>query len=122
MEIRSGLIGGLLAGSVFLSIFVIFPSQLLLISSLTPNLGETLGIEVQPSDVRLKTEEDMPYKWQIDDPALEPLFQKHLSKHSVGTYILLHRRVGQTFYAVRPEKVFNHTFYVQVERAKPPRS
>jgi hypothetical protein len=58
------------------------------------NIGETLGIEVQPSDVRLRSEEDMPYKWQIDDPALEPLFQKHLSKHSVRAYMLLQRGVG----------------------------
>lgn len=50
----------------------------------------------------------MHYRWQIDDPSLEPLFQKHLSKHSVGAYMLLHRGVGQKFRAVRPEKVVRH--------------
>jgi hypothetical protein len=79
-------------------------TQFCAVQSLTSRIGETLGIEVQPSDVRLKPEEDMPYRWQIDDPALEPLFQKHLSKHSVGAYMLLHKRVGQTFQAVRPDK------------------
>lgn len=72
---------------------------------LTIALGETLGIKVKPSEVRLKTEDYLLYEWQIDDPALEPLFQKHLSKHSVGAYMLLHREVGQKFRAVHPEKV-----------------
>jgi hypothetical protein len=50
--------------------------------------------------VRLKTEDECLYAWQIDDPSLEPLFQKHLSKHSVGAYMQLHREVGQKFRAV----------------------
>lgn len=70
-----------------------------------PSVGETLGIKVQPSAVRLKPEEDMHYRWQIDDPSLEHLFQKHLSKHSVGAYILLHNGAGKSFRAVLPEKV-----------------
>lgn len=83
-------------------------TQFSFVYPLTSRIGETLGIEVQPSDVRLKSEEDTPYRWQIDDPALEPLFQKHLSKHSVGTYMLLHKMVGQTFQAVPPDKVIDY--------------
>ncbi|KAJ5235424.1 uncharacterized protein N7469_004592 [Penicillium citrinum] len=74
---------------------------------LSQHIWETLGVKVQPSDVRLKPEEDMHYRWQIEDPSLEPLFQKHLSKHSVGAYMLLQRGVGQKFFAVRPEKDLN---------------
>jgi hypothetical protein len=57
-------------------------------------VGETLGVKVQPSEVRLKPEEDMLYRWKIKDPYLEPLFQKYLSKHSVGVYMLLQREAG----------------------------
>ncbi|KAJ5649192.1 uncharacterized protein N7484_002915 [Penicillium longicatenatum] len=45
-------------------------------------LGETLGIKVEPSEVRLKNEDDLGYTWQIYDLSLEPIFQKSLSKHS----------------------------------------
>ncbi|KAE8349462.1 hypothetical protein BDV28DRAFT_160461 [Aspergillus coremiiformis] len=62
---------------------------------LSQHIWETLGLKVQPSDVRLKPEEDMPYRWRIEDPCLEYLFQKYLSKHSVGAYMLLQREVGQ---------------------------
>lgn len=48
----------------------------------------------------MKTEDECLYAWEIDDPSLEPLFQKHLSKHSVRAYMLLHREVGQKFRAV----------------------
>lgn len=42
---------------------------------------------MKPFEVRLKTADDeVPYAWQVDDPSLEPLFQKHLSKHLVGAY------------------------------------
>lgn len=58
--------------------------------------------------MRLKPEEDMPYRWKIEDPCLEYLFQKHLSKHSVGAYMLLQREVGQKFFAIQSEKVNFH--------------
>ncbi|KAJ5660892.1 uncharacterized protein N7484_000264 [Penicillium longicatenatum] len=67
-------------------------------------IGETIGIKVKPSEVRLKKEDDLDYMWQIDDPSLEHLFQKHLSKHSVGAYMQLQREVGKTFRAIRPER------------------
>ncbi|CAP80015.1 hypothetical protein PCH_Pc12g03880 [Penicillium rubens Wisconsin 54-1255] len=54
-------------------------------------LVERLEIKVDPSEVRLKTEDECLYTWQIDDPSLKPLFQKHMSKHSVGAYMQLHR-------------------------------
>ena len=60
-----------------------------------------LGIQVKPSEVRLRSsEEDLRYTWKVDDPSLEPLFDKHLSKHSVGAYMQLYREVGQSFHAV----------------------
>ena len=60
-----------------------------------------LGIQVKPSEVRLRpNEDDLKYAWKVDDPSLEPLFEKHLSKHSVGAYMQLYREVGQSFHAV----------------------
>lgn len=60
-----------------------------------------LGIQVKPSEVRLRpSEDDLKYAWKVDDPSLEPLFEKHLSKHSVGAYMQLYREVGQSFHAV----------------------
>jgi hypothetical protein len=59
---------------------------------------------VDPSEVRLKTEDECLYAWQIEDPSLKHLFQKHLSKHSIGAYMLLYREVGQKFCAI-PAKV-----------------
>ncbi|KAJ5328739.1 hypothetical protein N7452_009129 [Penicillium brevicompactum] len=61
---------------------------------------ERVGIKVDPSEVRLKTEDGCLYAWQIEDPSLEHIFQKHMSKHSIGTYMLLHREVGQKFRAI----------------------
>ena len=71
-----------------------------------------LGIQIKPSEVRLvrSSEEDLRYTWKVDDPSLEPLFDKHLSKHSVGAYMQLYREVGQSFHAVH----FNSTQQVLV--------
>jgi hypothetical protein len=53
---------------------------------------------LKPYEVRLKTHDaDVPYDWQVDDPLMKPLFQKHLSKHSVGAYMQLYREVGHSF-------------------------
>ncbi|CDM36273.1 unnamed protein product [Penicillium roqueforti FM164] len=79
--IKSGLFGDQLAGRDSLSIY-------------------RLDLKVDPSEVRLKTEDECLYIWQIDDLSLEPLFQKYMSKYSVGAYIQLHCEVGQTFYTV----------------------
>lgn len=67
-------------------------------------LGKTLEITVQPCEVRLKTaNEKTEYAWKVDDLSIKPLFQKQLSKHTVGVYIKLCENVGQTFRAVRRE-------------------
>lgn len=70
------------------------------------NTDETLGIQVKPSEVRLRPNEDgLQYAWKVDDPSLESLFDKHLSKHSVGAYMQLYREVGQSFHAVHFDSV-----------------
>ncbi|GMF77642.1 unnamed protein product [Aspergillus oryzae] len=51
--------------------------------------GEQLGIQLKPEEVRLKSTEELQYVWKIDDPLLEPVFDKHLSKHSMGLLIKL---------------------------------
>jgi hypothetical protein len=66
-------------------------------------IGEQLGIQLKPEQVRLKSTEELQYVWKIDDPLLEPVFDKHLSKHSVRVYMQLSREVGQSFHAVRYE-------------------
>ncbi|KAJ5641204.1 hypothetical protein N7490_005204 [Penicillium lividum] len=80
--------------------------------------GETLSIKVKPSEVRLRNGDDLEYAWEVDDPSLEPLFEKHLSKHSVGAYMLLERGVGKTFRAVRPRKDENLNLTERLELAE----
>lgn len=67
---------------------------------------------MKPSEVRLKFgEEEAQYAWKFNDKNLEPLFEKHLSKHSVGAYMQLHREAGKGFCAVDPKdipKVFHY--------------
>jgi delta 1-pyrroline-5-carboxylate dehydrogenase len=65
--------------------------------------AESLGIHIKSSEVRLKVEEDAPYAWHIEDPSLEPLFSKQLSKHSVGVYMQLCAEVGRSFWAIRAD-------------------
>jgi hypothetical protein len=69
--------------------------------------AETLGVRVSASDIRLKTEEDTPYAWHIDDPTLQPLFEKQLSKHSTGVYMHLCAELGRSFWAILPESQLN---------------
>ncbi|GMG01318.1 unnamed protein product [Aspergillus oryzae] len=45
----------------------------------------------------------MPYAWHIDNDELKPLFEKQLSKHSVGAYMKLYVEVGHSFWAVRSQ-------------------
>ncbi|KAA8644915.1 uncharacterized protein ATNIH1004_009126 [Aspergillus tanneri] len=71
---------------------------------LSRHIGESLGIQVKPSEVRLKAgDEYAPYAWQIDDPSIKPLFDKQISKHSVGAYIALYQYVGRSFRAIHPQ-------------------
>ena len=58
-----------------------------------------LGIKVKPADVRLITTADDVYAWRFL-PGKQHLFDKHLSKHSVGAYRELCREVGISFEAV----------------------
>lgn len=73
---------------------------------LTQQIGDALGIVVEPPEIRLKFgEEQAQYAWKFNDKSLMPLFDKHLSKHSVGAYMQLHREAGKGFCAVRPEEI-----------------
>jgi len=63
----------------------------------------TVGILIEPSEVRLITGPDDPYAWTML-PGKEYLFKKHLSKHSLEAYMELCQEVGVSFEAV-PAKV-----------------
>lgn len=54
---------------------------------------------VEPAEVRLITSADDPYTWRTL-PENKYLFEKHLSKHSIGAYRELCREVGISFEAV----------------------
>ncbi|GFF96233.1 hypothetical protein IFM53868_08432 [Aspergillus udagawae] len=66
---------------------------------------DTLGLQIEPDDVRLQPDDETRYAWQVDDPELESLFEKALSKHSVGAYIELCSEVGRSFRAVHRDQV-----------------
>ncbi|KAA8642363.1 hypothetical protein EYZ11_006002 [Aspergillus tanneri] len=74
---------------------------------LAAHIEEALGLQVKPDDVRLKTDEETRYEWQVDDPSLWPFFNKQLSKHSVGAYMALYYGVGNSFRAVEHNKSHN---------------
>jgi hypothetical protein len=59
----------------------------------------TLGLTIEPLQVRLITHLDDSYIWKAL-PEKQHLFEKHLSKHSVGAYVELCRGVGISFEAV----------------------
>jgi hypothetical protein len=65
--------------------------------------AESLSIYIKSSKVQLKVEEDTPYTWHIEDPSLEPLFSKQLSKHSVSVYMQLYAKVGHSFWAIHAD-------------------
>jgi hypothetical protein len=54
---------------------------------------------VEPAQVRLITTNDDLYSWKVL-PGKEHLFEKQLSKHSIGAYMELFREVGVSFEAV----------------------
>ncbi|KAH8691912.1 hypothetical protein BGW36DRAFT_362938 [Talaromyces proteolyticus] len=71
------------------------------ISHYNPPIPDTtLGLEILASEVRLKTSSDDAYEWIVDDPSLKSLFNRHLSKHSVGAYMQLCQEIGKSFRAV----------------------
>ncbi|THC91233.1 hypothetical protein EYZ11_009313 [Aspergillus tanneri] len=49
---------------------------------LSEHINKTLGINIKPSQVRLRIEDDTQYRWHVNDPRIEELFDKQLSKHS----------------------------------------
>jgi chromosome segregation ATPase len=53
---------------------------------------------VAPAEVRLITTRDDPYSWKVL-PGKEHLFEKQMSKHSIGAYMELFREVGSSFEA-----------------------
>ena len=60
---------------------------------------QQIGVRVDPLEVRLITSQDEPYKWSYL-PEKAHLFQKHLSKHTIGAYVELFDEVGKTFEAM----------------------
>ncbi len=62
----------------------------------------TLGIIIEPAQVRLKSEVHDGYMWSAL-PERQHLFTKQLSKHSVGAYMELCREVDRSFKAVAQE-------------------
>jgi hypothetical protein len=67
--------------------------------TLISHLECTLGIAVEPAQVRLKPDVQNGYMWNAL-PERQHLFTKQLSKHSVGAYMELCREVGKSFEAV----------------------
>ncbi|KAF8862714.1 hypothetical protein BDZ45DRAFT_739028 [Acephala macrosclerotiorum] len=63
-----------------------------------------LGISIEPSEVRLMTNAEDPYSWKYL-PTRAHLFEKSLSKHSIGAYMELCREVGASFEAVAGKHV-----------------
>lgn len=63
------------------------------------SIENTLGLTIEPSQVRLITHPDDSYTWKAL-PEIQHLFEKQLSKHSVGAYAELYRGVGISFEAI----------------------
>jgi hypothetical protein len=63
------------------------------------HVGCTLGIVIEPAQVRLKPDAQDGYTWNVLSEKRH-LFTKQLSKHSVGAYMELCREVGKSFEAV----------------------
>ena len=74
----------------------------------------TLGIRVDPAQVRILPKSQPGYTWKVL-PETEHLFTKHLSKLSVGTYMKLCREVGESFEAVAPSASSHESLYKEPE-------
>jgi Uri superfamily endonuclease len=61
---------------------------------------QQLGFRIDPLQVRLITSPDEPYAWSYM-PEKAHLFQKHLSKHTMGACVELSAGVGKTFEAIK---------------------
>ncbi|KAG4258500.1 hypothetical protein FPRO03_03454 [Fusarium proliferatum] len=62
---------------------------------------DSLNLEIDPANVRLKPSEEDLYRWQPSS-GKEHLFEKHLSKLSVGPLMELCKGIGTSFKAVHP--------------------
>ncbi|KAL4927709.1 uncharacterized protein BDV17DRAFT_265628 [Aspergillus undulatus] len=67
---------------------------------LSIHIEETLELHVDPSNIRLRPDVHALYAWQLDNPKIESLFRKPLSKHSVGALKELSSEAGKGFRAV----------------------
>ncbi|KAH7124920.1 hypothetical protein B0J13DRAFT_611936 [Dactylonectria estremocensis] len=81
-----------------------------------------LDLTIDPADVRLIPSEEDPYRWKWSSEK-EYLFEKHLSKLSVGPLMELCKGVGTSFQAVRPsvevgKKPWNETQDLRDEISK----
>jgi hypothetical protein len=63
-------------------------------------LDSTLGIRIEPSQVRLRTTPDDPYIWERLKEK-EHLFEKNISDHSIATLKEVCEGVGKSFRAIR---------------------
>lgn len=62
---------------------------------------QSLNFDIDPADIRLLPAKDDPYRWQpVPDKAY--LFDKHLSRLSIGPLMELCKEVGKSFRAVSP--------------------
>lgn len=75
---------------------------------------QQLGFRIDPLEVRLITSSDDPYTWSYM-PEKAHLFQKHLSKHTMGACVELYDEVGKTFEAVRTAAAPHDIFDCQTE-------
>ena len=66
-------------------------------------LDDKLGVRIEPSQIRLKTNPDDVYSWERMD-CKEHLFSKNISDHSVRALKELYREVGQSFQVVENSK------------------
>lgn len=74
-----------------------------LLSPLRNFVEEKLGLKIKPVEVRLKPRPSDPYAWKVlsgKELFFSDVFSRNLSEHSVNTYRLLCKEVGNTFEAV----------------------
>ncbi|KAH7317422.1 hypothetical protein BKA65DRAFT_600074 [Rhexocercosporidium sp. MPI-PUGE-AT-0058] len=69
-----------------------------------PIQRKQLGTLIHPSEVRRILRAEDPYSWQ-SLPARTHLFEKNLSKHSIGAYMELRPEVSVSFEAVAKEQI-----------------
>lgn len=79
------------------------------------SIGVTIGLKIEPSHVRLITPKEARYAWKVDDSSIQKIFERHLSRHSVGAYKKLCEGVGRSFraVAVRTPNRVNFLFFAR---------